>query len=77
MAMACFRLFTLPPLPPLPERSDPFFKRRIALATRLPAAFPYFRPPVLRDLVRLLGAMAPPVWSRRDAVPQDERWRGL
>ena len=40
IAIACFRLFTFPPLPPGPERSVPFFRRRIALATRLPAAFP-------------------------------------
>src|SRR2546430_16227747 len=45
MAMACFRLLTLPPLPPLPERSVPRFLRRMALATVLPAALPYLRPP--------------------------------
>src|SRR5205823_14844308 len=43
MAMACFRLLTRPPLPPLPERSVPRFFRRIALATVLPAALPYLR----------------------------------
>src|ERR1700687_3739221 len=43
MAMACLRLFTRPPLPPLPERSVPRFLRRIALATVLPAALPYLR----------------------------------
>jgi hypothetical protein len=43
IAIACLRLFTLPPFPPLPERKVPFFFRRIALATVLPAAFPYFR----------------------------------
>src|SRR5712671_4653386 len=42
--MACLRLFTLPPLPPLPERSVPLFLRRIALATVLPAPLPYLRP---------------------------------
>lgn len=47
MAIACLRLCTFPPLPPLPERSVPFFFRRIALSTLLPAAFPYFRPPLL------------------------------
>jgi hypothetical protein len=40
IAIACLRLFTFPPLPPGPERSVPFLRRRIALATRLPAAFP-------------------------------------
>src|SRR5438552_19205306 len=50
MAMACFRLLTLPPLPPLPERSVPRFLRRIALSTVLPAALPYLRrPDVLRE----------------------------
>jgi len=43
IAIACLRLFTAPPFPPLPERSVPFFFLRIALATVLPAALPYFR----------------------------------
>jgi hypothetical protein len=42
IAIACFRLLTLRPLP---ERSVPFFFRRIADSTRLLAAFPYFLPP--------------------------------
>jgi len=42
MAMACFLLFTAPPLPPFPERSLPLFSRSIALFTLLLAAFPYF-----------------------------------
>lgn len=45
IAIACLRLVTLPPLPPLPERSVPRFSRCIALSTDLPAALPYFRPP--------------------------------
>lgn len=40
--MACLRLFTFLPLPDL---SVPFLRRRIALATRFDAAFPYLRPP--------------------------------
>ena len=43
MAIACFRLFTLPPLPPLPDFSVPFSNRRIALSTDFPAALPYLR----------------------------------
>src|SRR4051812_37223154 len=43
MAIACLRLFTLPPLPALPERSVPLFLRRIALATVLLAPLPYRR----------------------------------
>src|SRR5690348_3893782 len=46
IAIACLRLFTFPPFPPRPLLSVPFFFRRIALATRLPADFPYFRPPL-------------------------------
>jgi hypothetical protein len=41
MAIACFRLFTRPPLPAVPERNVPCFFRRIALLTDFPAAFPY------------------------------------
>src|ERR1700729_3911420 len=41
IAIACLRLVTLPPLPPLPEQSVPRFSRRIALFTLLPAALPY------------------------------------
>src|ERR1700686_1461257 len=44
MAIACLRLFTVPPFPPLPDLSVPFFFRRIALATVFPAALPYLRP---------------------------------
>lgn len=43
MAIACLRLFTLPPLPPFPERRVPLFLRRIALATVFPAALLYLR----------------------------------
>jgi hypothetical protein len=42
IAIACLRLFTLRPLP---ERSVPFFLRRIALPTRFEAALPYLRLP--------------------------------
>jgi len=50
IAMACFRLFTRPPLPPLPDLSVPRFFRRMALATILLAAFPYLRElELLRD----------------------------
>jgi hypothetical protein len=45
IAIACLRLFTFPPLPPGPDFSVPFFRRRIADSTRLLAAFPYFRLP--------------------------------
>jgi len=43
IAIACLRLLTVFPL--RPDLSVPFFRRRIALATRLDAALPYFRFP--------------------------------
>jgi hypothetical protein len=33
IAMACLRLFTVPPFPPFPLLSVPFFLQRIALST--------------------------------------------
>jgi hypothetical protein len=58
MAIACLRLFTLPALPPLPDRSVPFFLRRIALATVLLADLLYLRPPDLfRELDFFLAGM--------------------
>ena len=45
MAIACLRLVTFPPFPPLPDLKVPFFRRRIALSTRLDAALPYLRLP--------------------------------
>lgn len=56
MAMACFRLLTVPPLPFFPERSVPRFMRRMALATDFPALFPYLRVPVLVREAELLLA---------------------
>lgn len=44
IAIACSRLVTRPPCPALPRLSVPDLRRRIALATRLLAAFPYRRP---------------------------------
>src|SRR5579871_2282594 len=44
MAIACLRLFTVPPFPPRPDLRVPCFLRRIALATVFCAPFPYFRP---------------------------------
>src|SRR6476646_1572196 len=55
--MACLRLFTVPPFPPLPDLSVPFFFLCIALFTDLPAALPYFRLP---ELERFLAAIVPP-----------------
>jgi hypothetical protein len=41
IAIACARLFTRPPLPPLPDLRVPRFLRSMALFTDLAAAFPY------------------------------------
>jgi hypothetical protein len=40
MAMACFRLRTRPPRPPLPLLNVPRFRRRMALSTLRLAALP-------------------------------------
>jgi hypothetical protein len=58
MAMACLRLFTVPPFPPFPDFSVPRFSRCIALFTLLPAALPYLRPPdLLRELAAILSLL--------------------
>src|ERR1700758_928934 len=44
IAIACLRLFTVPPLPWRPDLRVPCFLRRIALATLFCAPFPYFWP---------------------------------
>src|ERR1700735_1316956 len=49
MAMACLRLFTVPPFPPRPDFRVPFFSRCMALFTLLLAACPYLRPPDFRE----------------------------
>ena len=48
IAIACWRLVTLPPRPPRPLFSVPFLRRRIALSTDLLALRPYLRVPDLR-----------------------------
>jgi hypothetical protein len=54
IAIASLRLLTRPPLPPLPERSVPFFSRRTALSTDFPAALPYLGLLDLRELLFFL-----------------------
>jgi hypothetical protein len=41
IAIACLRLLTVPPLPPLPRFSLPFFRRSIARSTSEPALWEY------------------------------------
>jgi hypothetical protein len=57
MAIACLRLVTFPPFPPLPERNVPRFSLRMALSTLFDAALPYFRPD--RDFF-FAGMVLPP-----------------
>lgn len=52
--MACLRLVTAPPFPPLPDLSVPLFSRCTALFTDLPAALPYFLPELGRFLVAIV-----------------------
>ena len=67
IAIACFRLFTVPPFPPGPDFSVPRFLRRIALATFLLAARPYLRVPDFRpDFFRV--AIGTSVESSRTIV---------
>ena len=51
IAIACLRLFTVPPFPPRPLLSVPIFFRRIALPTLFDAAFPYLRAPERFDVL--------------------------
>jgi hypothetical protein len=65
IAMACLRLFTVPPLPPFPDLSVPRFFRCIALLTLLLAAFPYLRlPDVLRELAAINPSRRFRMWAR-------------
>jgi hypothetical protein len=60
IAIACLRLFTVPPFPPGPDLSVPRFLRRMALATVLLAARPYFPVPDFLPAFFLV-AMKPPL----------------
>src|ERR1700721_3435288 len=57
IAIACLRLLTVPPFPPLPQRRVPLFFLRMALATVLLAALPYFRLDFLPELDLFLVAI--------------------
>jgi hypothetical protein len=61
MAIACLRLFTLPPFPPGPDLSVPLFLRRIALSTLFDAPLLYLRPDdFFRPDDRLFLGIGPP-----------------
>src|SRR5215210_8903367 len=59
IAMACSRLFTLPPWPDFPRLSVPRLRRLMALFTLLLAPLLYFRPLDFRD-ERFLVGIGPP-----------------
>ena len=59
--MACLRLVTVPPFPPLPDFNVPRFSLCIARFTLSLAAFPYFR----EDRV-LVGTVVS-IWARAAA----------
>jgi len=74
IAIACLRLFTLPPLPPRPLRSVPAFRFFIALRTERPAPAPYLRPPdffaAIVDL-RVMRVGPSESRARARAMPRD------
>src|SRR3954470_6112820 len=66
IAIACLRLLTLPPFPPLPRFKLPFLRLRIALSTSFEALLEYLR------------AMVPPLASMQATVAaQDLRGEPL
>jgi hypothetical protein len=68
IAIACFRLVTLPPWPDFPRRSVPRFRRRIAPSTLFPAERPYLRPlDFLLDF--FVVAMMPPECEPTELQP--------
>jgi hypothetical protein len=74
IAIACFRLFTVPPFPPFPDFNGPFLRRRIALATRFDAERPYFFTPALRRArffaaigVSVNGGCGPNAFEKRNS----------
>jgi hypothetical protein len=58
MAIACFRLFTVPPLPLGPDLRVPLFFRRMALSTAFPDAALYFFFPELFFLATMSSSPA-------------------
>src|ERR1700677_140443 len=71
IAIACFLLFTVPPLPPLPDLRVPLFSRCTALLTLLPAALPYFAIVFLYDIDDICGSIRRPTpWKRSRPWPR-------
>src|SRR3954454_19116971 len=70
MAIACSRLFTLPPLPDFPRRSVPRLRRLIALFTLLPAPLLYFLRLDFREERFRVAAIGPPGEGELGAMSQ-------
>src|SRR5262245_12453842 len=80
--VACFRLFTVPPFPPLPRCSVPRLRRRMARSTSLLAPRLYFRRLDFRPLdflVAIALSSRPPQATRRPvlAMHRGPFWKGL
>src|SRR5262245_66239648 len=81
MAIACLRLFTLPPLPPLPLFNVPFLRRCMTLFTSLPALREYLAMWFLRGVLscnarcrrRMLRLAAP---ERYPGPGAEQQWLG-
>jgi hypothetical protein len=80
IAIACFRLVTVPALPPRPERRMPSFSRCRARSTLLLAASPYLRPERRRDLEPGLVGIPSSCWleetSLREVVSRQQHVKG-
>jgi len=71
IAIACLRLFTLPPRPPGPLRAEPLLYSRISFSTYLPALDEYFRFDFLFFAISDLR-LALRCLTRRSAFNEDE-----
>lgn len=70
MAIACLRLFTFPPLPPLPDLNVPCFLRFIALSTVWLAPLLYRRPRDLRGEDLFFAGMHPSLCLEEKHSPE-------
>src|SRR5262249_55644127 len=74
IAIACLRLFTLPPLPPRPLLAVPFLYRRISPSTSLPELLEYLRFLALRAMKYLrLKRFKPPLSGKCSGVFAESR----
>jgi hypothetical protein len=69
IAIACSRLFTLPPWPDFPRRRVPRLRRRIALLTLLLAPLPYRRRPDLGEDFFFAAICTSRMWRKSEVKP--------